>query len=83
MRSIDMINSYINPQKEKPASGGELAAVISKMNDIANTLDAVNLKLETQQKAAKKAAKAELKIEPKKEMEAVDNGNTEHDTDAD
>ena len=76
MRSIDMINAYINPEKEKPAPGGELAAVISKMNDIANTLDAVNLKLDAAQKSKKAAAKAEAK----KETEAADNGNTEHDT---
>jgi hypothetical protein len=80
MRSIEMINDYINPPAKKQENTNDLAAVAEKLNDIANTLDAVNLKLEKQQKAATKATKAEPKKETKKESEAVDNGNTEHDT---
>lgn len=72
MRSIDMINAYIAPAENTQPEKTDLSALSDKMNDIANTLDAINLKLETQKK---RSAKTEVKKETEKEVE--DNGDAE------
>ena len=72
MRSIDMINAYIAPTENKQPEKTDISALSDKMNDIANTLDAINLKLETQKK---RSAKTEVKKETEKEVE--DNGDAE------
>ena len=81
MRSIEMINQFINPPKEENKTDFDFNSLTEKMNDISATLDAINLKMEN---SAKKSAtkQAEKKAE-KTEKGGVENGNTEQHTDTD
>ena len=81
MRSIELINSILAPQKTENESDAkaDFTPVLEKLDDIGATMEGIFNKLNAQ------SEKTEKKAKTKKTDESAgdENGKSEHDTDTD